>query len=143
VDQKKTCFKCGRELPLSDFYRHPQMADGLLGKCKGCTRTDVLLRRREKIEAVRAYDRERAKTPKRRANAKRITRRQRREAPEKSRAQRIVAYHVRKGNLVPKPCEACGRTDNVHAHHDDYSHPLDVHWLCPPCHSARHLDSKV
>jgi hypothetical protein len=34
----KTCFQCQLSKPLPDFYQHPQMSDGYLGKCKDCTR---------------------------------------------------------------------------------------------------------
>jgi len=62
----KRCFKCGLDLPITEFYRHGQMGDGHLGKCKDCTKRDVRLRRLERIEYYRAYDRQRATLPHRR-----------------------------------------------------------------------------
>ena len=36
-------------------------------------------------------------------------------------------------------CEACGATRNIDAHHDDYTKPFDVRWLCKSCHKRHHL----
>ncbi len=36
----KICFKCNTEKDLSEYYKHKQMGDGHLGKCKDCTRLD-------------------------------------------------------------------------------------------------------
>lgn len=37
----KKCFKCGIEKSLTDFYKHPQMVDGHVNKCKSCNKKDV------------------------------------------------------------------------------------------------------
>lgn len=36
----KVCFKCGRKKSLDDFYKHKQMSDGHINKCKECTKKD-------------------------------------------------------------------------------------------------------
>ena len=44
MEKTKICFKCGRELPLSHFYKHRQMKDGHLNKCIDCTKIDTYKR---------------------------------------------------------------------------------------------------
>jgi len=39
----------------------------------------------------------------------------------------------------PDHCFRCLlRTKRIEGHHEDYSKPLNVRWLCPPCHSIEH-----
>lgn len=37
----KACFKCGLVKPLGEYYKHKQMSDGHLNKCKDCTKQDT------------------------------------------------------------------------------------------------------
>lgn len=59
----------------------------------------------------------------------------------RSKAHSAVNLAVQQGNLTRGACEACGEPAQ-HAHHDDYSKPLDVRMLCAKCHSAIHLKGK-
>lgn len=134
----KTCFKCSRELPLEEFYRHPQMGDGHLNKCKECTKADVTARRRANIDHYREYDRRRFhEDPERRAAQYLNSSEMKYLYPEKYRARYTVHNAIRDGRLERKPCEACG-TARSEAHHEDYSRPLDVRWLCRVHHEAVH-----
>lgn len=63
ISSKKLCFKCGESQPRTEFYKHSAMSDGLLGKCKTCTKKDALQHRLDNLEKVREYDRQRAKNP--------------------------------------------------------------------------------
>ncbi len=58
--------------------------------------------------------------------------------PEGVRARLLVARAKRSGDLTPQPCEVCGSTVRVQAHHDDYAKPLDVRWLCQMHHVWLH-----
>ncbi len=60
--------------------------------------------------------------------------------PEKKRAYNELIHHkTRKGLLVPVTCSSCGLIcKKLQAHHDDYSKPLEVRWVCHSCHLKIH-----
>jgi hypothetical protein len=49
--------------------------------------------------------------------------------PEKVKVQQQLNDEIKKGKIKRKPCEICGNPKS-HGHHDDYSKPLEVIWLC-------------
>lgn len=63
----------------------------------------------------------------------------RRKRNPKVRAREAVKYAVRVGKLIrPGHCERCKKPCKPHAHHPDYTKPLDVEWLCRDCHGKEH-----
>jgi len=133
--EMKRCFKCEADKPFAEFYRHPEMKDGFLGKCKECAKDDMHKNRQNNLERYRAYDRERGGR-----QTLEYQRNYRRANPEKYSAHQKLAYAVRTGRLVrPPTCERCP-SKKVHGHHDDYTKPLKVMWLCAVCHKQRHKE---
>ena len=43
-----------------------------------------------------------------------------------------------RGDIKRRPCEWCGTESHLVAHHEDYSKPLEVTWLCKAHHFQRH-----
>jgi hypothetical protein len=132
----KTCFKCNTEKPLTEFYKHPQMGDGHLNKCKECAKRDVNEHRAANLDRIREYDKGRSSQPHRVLMRQRVVLQWRAEYPERYAAHRRVNYALRSGRLVRLPCWVCG--EKAEAHHPDYSMPLDVVWLCPAHHKQLH-----
>lgn len=52
-----------------------------------------------------------------------------------------VCAAVRDGSLKRAPCVVCGK-ERSEAHHEDYSRPLDVVWMCRPHHRRRDQELK-
>jgi len=149
----KSCLRCGQIKPISDYYKHPRMADGHLGKCKECCKIEAINHRNKNIEKARAYDRERGKLPHRKKAVAEYLKTEAgkrshehsktkwmRKHPNRRAASCILNNAIRDGRVIRFPCFICGA--KAHAHHPDYDHPLDVVWLCPKHHKDAHALAK-
>ncbi len=150
--KEKECFKCKAMKPIGEFYKHPRMKDGHLGKCKACAVGDVKKNRKDNLEYYHQYDYVRNKSEARRAARRLASRRERaehpervkvwrekycRNNPERKRAANAVNNAIRDGRMKkPKFCERCGAGGRLEGHHEDYGKPLSVEWLCKKCHGA-------
>ena len=117
----RTCRHCGGE--RSFVRRGPGEGVGYRFVCMACNAE----RLREKRATITGYSA--AKNAKWQAAH-----------PEKRRAHKAVERAIAVGGLVRKPCERCGSTFRIEAHHDDYSQPLAVMWLCRTHHIERHRE---
>lgn len=159
----KSCTKCGVEKSLDEFPPCNRSRDGRQSRCRACKRAYMAERRARNGEHVRALGREHYQRHKNelcdRSRSHRQTHRDwhnaysRRyaiaEKPrldgyrkrwsaanrEKRYAHSVLWLAIKKGDVQRRTaCEDCGRTGRIAAHHDDYSKPLDVRWLCGFCH---------
>lgn len=119
----KLCAMCHTVRPLRFFFKDSARKDGLQSRCKDCHKTfkispeTRLLKRQSQLRQDAAH-------------------------PEKPKARSIVANAVKRGRLIRQPCEVCG-DQKSQAHHEDYSKPLEVRWLCDPHHKAHHKAMKA
>lgn len=150
----KVCSRCQRDLPASRFSRH---RGGLFSICKDCVSARVRANGTERNERYRRhkaeYHRERGRTEKEREKARRNGILYAKRYPEKTAARVAVARALRSGVLIrAKFCSNCGQADQRLAdgrpaiqahHHRGYAYPLDVVWLCVPCHADVHREEEA
>jgi len=176
----KRCFKCGGVKPRSEFYAHPQMDDGLLGKCKMCARQDshnhyravlstvstrygnggVLTckvcgetksvddfyfkptgKKNRRAECADCFNSRHRDADHKNTNARWCTANK-----DKRRASQCVRTAIRAGALArPLFCSCCGEGGKIEAHHEDYTKPLVITWLCSKCHgrTRRKMTARV
>lgn len=137
----KKCTRCGSEKTVAEFNRNRTSKDGLQTRCKSC-----------QIEANREWSH---RNPEARRAASRVQyqrelvrfgarRKSKQSDPVKHRAHVAVENAVKDCRLFrPAVCESCGASGRaIQAHHHDYAKPLDVQWLCAPCHGLLHAHDR-
>jgi hypothetical protein len=67
------------------------------------------------------------------------SKRMRSKFPEKNKARSKLRYEVMMGRIKKLPCEVCGN-EKSEGHHEDYSKPLEVSWLCSQHHRNKHFN---
>lgn len=133
VVMEQVCIKCGESLPASSYHKGSKSKSGLQSSCKSC---------RKKYSANNAkhindYNRDWRKRNPQKAyistnkwrNANRV----------KISCYKKVSTALGNGSLIKEPCTICGSLKSE-AHHEDYSKPLAVIWLCSKHHSERHTE---
>jgi hypothetical protein len=120
----RACRKCGRSFEPSAYQAAKY--DWICEEC----------RRAHNRVYYRAYRARPDIAPERAADARRYY-----SEPSnrpKIEAKQAVRTAIKNGTLQKRSCEVCGE-ERSHAHHNDYSKPLDVRWLCSAHHVALHL----
>ncbi len=122
----KLCRRCEVLKPTTTFAKSKNIKDGFWTYCKPCD----YIRNKEYIAANREKHKEK----------RRIRMKNWQQLPLeklKARSRGAVARALKKGEILKEPCEVCGETKS-YAHHDDYSKPLDIRWVCAPHHKEIH-----
>lgn len=137
----KTCRDCGETKPLSDYYTHPQMADGHLNKCKKCVKERI--HRFWAEGRGKEVDKKRGQKPARKEWQRQQSRRMKIKHAAKNKVRSVFWCWFRKNKHARKPCAVCGTKLLIEAHHSDYTKPLEVIWLCCYHHKEWHRNNEV
>lgn len=133
------CGKCGDFLPREGFYKNKRTILGITSECRKChSKTSIRSRNKDT-----ARDNNRMFMRKYRSENMDACRRRERQRTrikdEKYIARKELNLAVNRNEIIkPLDCEECGQRVKLTAHHEDYSKPLEVAWLCYECHGIKH-----
>lgn len=148
----KQCIKCKKILDIKNYYKKSTSKDGVQNWCKKCDEKRKQLWRknnREKVveqsrlqrirypEKMRAFVREYAKNHPEKSRARNKKWRIKKDNKIKISAHKKVSYAIKIGKIKIEKC-FCGEI--AQAHHENYNKPLEIIWLCPIHHKARHME---
>ena len=116
----KTCCICKQSKPKHNFFKSNSVKSGVVSRCKECWKI------------TNKYDR---------STSIKYNYASRKASPEKHKAREMLSTAIRSGRVERMPCVVCGMIYSE-GHHDDYSKPFDVVWLCRKHHFERHMEIK-
>ena len=131
------CSFCEEYKTIDDFSKVKSTTRGRAYICRHCmrkTKRDYYVGNRDKMLTASANVYQ-----KNLANIKIRHRQYEKAHPEKRRAKSVVRRALKKGIITrPGECSNCAMPCKPDGHHDDYSRPLKVRWLCRSCHTIHH-----
>lgn len=132
----KLCKVCKKKLPLENFSKIKNSYKRIYFRntCKKCYRCTIqkkyIKNNLEKHREMMARAMRNIPMWKKVAYREKWREKNRQRFNEMHRCHVRIMRALKAGKLKKKSCEVCG-VKNVHAHHEDYSKPLEVRWLCP------------
>jgi len=136
---------------LCNVYKDPSEYYPNESRCKSCACAMVRANRLKNRDYYIAFDRGRNMKPHRvaarrayiqtdsgKASRSRASIKYRENYPNAYKSKVTCGNAIRDKRLLKiANCETCG-DPSKEAHHDDYNYPLQVRWLCIPCHKEWH-----
>lgn len=145
----KMCRECKQAKPLDEFHKEAHNKGGYRHVCKICRNAahkkyhyeNTAYRKRQlkagRSEQSRLRCRAYINSVSGRAKMRKTQQRYYQQNPIKTKARIAFKRAVRLGAIVRQPCEVCGKL-KTDGHHDDYTKPFDVRWLCRLHHMEHH-----
>jgi type II secretory ATPase GspE/PulE/Tfp pilus assembly ATPase PilB-like protein len=154
------CNVCKVSQSIGNFYKHKTSSRGVRKVCKACHKDYSQVNKERIKQNGRIYREKNREEISRKKKAYRESHREeinkylreyrhngynkRMQTDEvlvaKKAARRRLNYCISAGKIErPDSCEKCGVSCKPDGHHDDYSKPLDVVWLCKSCHGLERI----
>jgi len=137
----KECKDCKSEKPLNDFNRNGKYRASY---CKDCHYKRymkwVITNRKINIKNCKKWRQENKEKWSKILRTQ--YKKQHKLDPHKLNSRSALQYAVTTRRVIKRnSCEIC-HNGPTHGHHEDYSKPLEVIWLCQNCHKSLHQQYK-
>lgn len=155
--KKKICSHCHQEKSINGFGKNKSENDGYQHNCKICRAKQNKAYRQKNSKKISEIEKNYRNTGKGKLARKKYkinnpekikkierksTKKCRKNNPEKFRARNAANKAAIRGKLKKMPCEICGKFP-AEKHHNEYSKPLEIVWLCKKHHVEFHRNQKM